>query len=349
MKILLVGSDQVWSIEKIYGKWLAGWQQEVQLFPAQNQFYAYYQRSIFNKLLYRAGFSRIIGQINTRLREAITRFRPDAILVFKGMEIQPSTLQWIRQQRIPLASYNPDNPFLFSGAGSGNRNVTAGIPLYDLHFTYNLEIKERLEREYKTAAVYLPFGFDVSEELYEIVRQQDEVPKVCFLGNPDDRRVAMLAELLRRGVDIDVYGHHWSKFIRHDKLRIYDAVYGDEFWKVLRRYRIQLNLLRPHNLQSHNMRTFEIPGIGGIQLAPDTTEHRQFFTPDREIFLFRDAAECYDKIQGLLELSPEGAVAVRQAARTRSITAGYTYKDRARTVLDSIRDLAPALIRERSY
>ena len=346
MKILMVGSDHVWSIERIYYKWLLYWQQEVQLFPAQNEFYAYYQRSLLNKLIYRAGLSRIIPRINTHLRDAVSRFRPDAVLVFKGMEVQPATLKWLREQGIFLANFNPDNPFVFSGAGSGNPRVTAGIPLYDLHFTYNLEVKDRLEREYHTATALLPFGFEVGDEMYERCRRQPEVPRVCFLGNPDDGRVSLVRELLDRSIGIDVYGHHWDKFIHHDNLHIHDAVYGDDFWLTLNRYRVQLNLMRPHNLQSHNMRTFEIPGIGGIQLAPDTPEHRQFFTPDREIFLFRDAAECHDKIEGLLELSPEGSAAVRQAARTRSIIAGYTYKDRARTVLGSIRDLAPALIKK---
>ena len=120
MKILMVGSDHVWSIERIYYKWLLYWQQEVQLFPAQNEFYAYYQRSLLNKLIYRAGLSRIIPRINAHLRDAVARFRPDAVLVFKGMEVQPATLKWLREQGIFLANFNPDNPFVFSGAGSAN-------------------------------------------------------------------------------------------------------------------------------------------------------------------------------------------------------------------------------------
>ena len=343
MKLLVVGSDQVWSIERVYIKYLAQWGEEVQLFAAQNEFYRYYNRSIFHKVIYRLGLSGIIGRINHRLRQVITQSKPDAILVFKGMEVLPSTLRWIRRQGIFLANYNPDNPFVFSGAGSGNSRVTAGIPLYDLHLTYNLEIKDRLEREFRVATALLPFGFEVSEELYSACRQQPEVLRVCFLGNPDAGRVSLIRALLDRGIGIDVYGHDWDKFIHHDNLQIHGAVYGDDFWLVLYRYRVQLNLLRPHNLQSHNMRTFEIPGIGGIQLAPDTPEHRQFFRPDHEIFLFRDMNECYDKIKMLLSLPAASAAALRDAARAVSLASGYTYRDRARQVLDSIRGLMPAV------
>lgn len=342
MKLLVVGSDQVWSIEKVYIKYLTGWGDEVQLFAAQNEFYRYYNRSIVNKIIYRLGLSGIIGRINRELRKVITESHPDAILVFKGMEVLPSTLQWIRPKGIFLANYNPDNPFIFSGSGSGNSRVTGGIPLYDLHLTYNLEIKDRLEREYHLATALLPFGFDVAEELYERCRLQPEVSRVCFLGNPDEGRVDLIRQLLDRGIGIDVYGHHWDKFIHHDNLHIHEAVYGEDFWLTLYRYRVQLNLLRPHNLRSHNMRTFEIPGIGGIQLAPDTPEHRRFFRPDHEIFLFRDMNECYDKIKMLLDLPAAEASALREAARAVSIASGYTYQDRARQVLDSIRGLMPA-------
>ena len=342
MKLLVVGSDQVWSIEKVYMKYLTGWGDEVRLFAAQNEFYRYYNRSVVNKVIYRLGLSGIITRINRELRQLITEWKPDAIFVFKGMEVLPSTLRWMREQGIFLANYNPDNPFIFSGAGSGNSRVTDGIPLYDLHLTYNLEIKDRLEREYHLATGLLPFGFDVTEELYERCRLQPEVRRVCFLGNPDDGRVALIRQLLDRGIGIDVYGHHWDKFIHHDNLHIHEAVYGEDFWLTLYRYRVQLNLLRPHNLQSHNMRTFEVPGIGGIQLAPDTPEHRRFFRPGQEIFLFGNMNECYDKIKMLLDLPAAEASALRDAARAFSIASGYTYKDRARTVLDSIREQMPA-------
>jgi spore maturation protein CgeB len=332
----MVGSDQVWSIEKIYYKWLLHAKQEVQLFPAQNEFYAYCQRSLLNKLIYRAGLSRIIPRINARLRDVVTRFRPDVVLVFKGMEVQPATLKWLREQRIFLANYNPDNPFVFSGAGSGNSRVTAGIPLYDLHFTYNLEIKARLENDYHTATGWLPFGFDLSEELYERARRQPEILRVCFLGNPDDGRVSLIKELLDRGIGIDVYGHDWDKFICHDNLHIHKEVYGEDFWLTLCRYRVQLNLMRPHNLRSHNMRTFEIAGIGGIQLAPDTPEHRLFFDNGSEAFLYSDVDECAALARKIMDLPAADAAQIRERARQRSLTSGYSYKDRTLQALDKL-------------
>ena len=42
--------------------------------------------------------------------------------------------------------------------------------------------------------------------------------------------------------------------------------------------------MRIHNPDSHNMRSFEVPGVGGIMVAPDTKEHRIFFEVGKEIF-----------------------------------------------------------------
>ena len=84
------------------------------------------------------------------------------------MEITPDSLEWAKKKKIKLVNYNPDNPFIFSGRGSGNSNVTNSISLYDLHFTYNLSVKEKLEKEFQSKDCFLPFGFDLDDQLFEI-------------------------------------------------------------------------------------------------------------------------------------------------------------------------------------
>lgn len=340
MRLLIVGSENEFAIENFYKKYLRESGVSVEVFTSANLFHKYYYQSIFNKIIYRAGLSPILKRINTRLKEKMLSFRPDVVWLFKGMEITAETLKWIKQQSIPLVNYNPDNPFIFTGRGSGNRNITDSLPLFDLYFTYNLEIKEELEKRYKTRTEFLPFGFDVPDTLYQACNEQEEVNKVCFLGNPDKNRAHFIGQLLQQGIAIDVFGNDWDKFIAHENLSVHGEISGETFWKVLRRYRIQLNLMRIHNLRSHNMRTFEVPGIGGIQLAPDTPEHRKFFEPGHEIFLFRDINECVEKIHFLGSLPAEEAKAIRSRAREKSITAKYTYKDRAQFALDTIRAIS---------
>lgn len=50
------------------------------------------------------------------------------------------------------------------------------------------------------------------------------------------------------------------------------------------------------------MRTFETPGIGGIMLAPKTSEHTEFFINHSEAFFFHNIEECLTMINFLLSL-----------------------------------------------
>ncbi len=340
MRILIAGANSSYAIERFFVKYL----NEVPditapLFEAENLFLAWYQKNVFNKILFRLGYQQIYTAINKRLKEKIIESNPDVLFVFKGMEIFPETLAWAKKRGIKLVNYNPDNPFIFSGRGSGNSNITRSIPCYHLHLTYNKEVKIQMEREYKIPTVILPFGFDVDESTYEICCKGREISKLCFVGNPDKYRAAFITRLAEEGIQTDIFGNEWQKYISHPNVTVHKMVAGDEFWKTLYKYRVQLNLMRPHNLTTHNMRSIEIAGIGGIQLAPDTEDHRQYFIPEKEIFLYRNMEECIQQIKKILALPATEADLIRQQARMRSIQSAYSYKDRTKQALEKMKML----------
>jgi spore maturation protein CgeB len=338
MRILVAGSEEVWAMEKFYTKHLADAGAEVKVIPIQSMFYRYYYKNILHKLLHKAGLSKIYSEIAAAVKKTIEEWRPDVLWVFKGMEIGPELLQWARTKGIKLVNYNPDSPFLFSGKGSGNDNITASIGCYDLHLTYDRNIQARIRGEYGIPCSILPFGFELREEVYAECTRQQEIVKICFLGNPDDHRAAFITRLADSSA-IDVYGEGWQRFVSHRNVTIHAPVYNDEFWKTLHRYRIQLNLMRPHNLDSHNMRSFEVPGVGAIGLFPDTPDHRLYFEEGKELFLYSGLDECREQAARILGLSAEEALNIRHAARAKSLAKGYTYQDRAMAVLKEMKAL----------
>ena len=338
MKLLIVGSDKVFSIENFYVKYLNEMGVNVKIFTAQTIFYDYYfGGNIVTKVLFKLGLSSIHKKINFQFKQVVSEFKPEIIWVFKGMEITPMSLKWAKKSGIKLVNYNPDNPFIFSGKGSGNSNITKSICLYDFHFTYNLEVKSQLENEFKATAYLLPFGFDISAEVLKEVEKEAEIIKTCFVGNPDSKRVAFIKELANEGVDIDIYGNGWSRYINHKRVTIHQPVYELELWKVLRRYRVQLNPLRIHNTNSHGMRSFEVPAIGGVMLAQRTDEHAAFYEEGKEAFFYDNAIECALIINKLLLFSKNEADVIRLAARKRCMTSKYSYKDRTYFVLETLK------------
>lgn len=332
MKVLVTGAQKAPAIERYYVDHFRELGVTTQHYAAQNVFFDYYEKNIFNKVAFKSGFSPIYHKINKEFRELIESFRPDLIWIFKGMEIFPSSLEWARDKGIRLVNYNTDNPFLFSGKGSGNKNVVDSLGFYDLHLTYDRGIRERFRDEYGLRCELLPFGFEESEELYAKCCKMPEKEAVCFVGSSDKDRVAFL-EAIAVELPLTVYGSGWDQAIRSGNITVHGPVHGEAFWTTLHQYRVQLNYMRPHNPDSHNMRSFEVPGIGGIMLAPATTDHKEYFRPDQEVFLYTDIQDCIRRARGLLSLTTEQALEIRESVRNRSIASGYSYLDRARLAL----------------
>jgi spore maturation protein CgeB len=339
MRILLTGSDKVYAIENHYINYLRLKGEDVQIYPCHSIFSDYYHRNICNKLSFRLRLSSIYRQINNELKQRILSDCPDVVWVFKGMEIFRETLEWIKARNIKVVNYNPDNPFLFSGKGSGNKNISQSFSLYDLHFTYNREVQLKLESEYNCKTFYLPFGYDVNEQLYERIAQEQEIVSACFVGNPDKERASFIKQLADEGINLHVYGSGWNRFVNDTKITVHQQVLGEELFFTLRKYRVQLNLMRPHNPHSHNMRTFEVPGVGGIMVAPNTYEHRSFFEDRKEAFFFNSLNDCISLINEVLQLPSSEATKIRNVARLRSVRSGYSYEARTNQALQAIKHL----------
>lgn len=270
-------------------------------------------------------------------------FAPQVVWLFKGIDIFPGTVRELRRRGFHPVAYNADHPFEFFSRGSGNEFVARAVPEYELFMTFSRHIARQLaDRHPRLLTCVIPFGHSVDESTFEsIASSNKEVGRVCFLGNADDNRAARISVLLSAGIEVDIYGHFWNKFRpRVADARLFAPVYGLDMYRTLRRYRVQLNFLRPHNVNSHNMRSFEAPACGAIMLAEDTVEHREFFRPDVEAFYFTSDEELIGQARRLLALSADEAGMIRARARARSVEQPFTYSDRAAQALTHLKRFA---------
>lgn len=324
MKILIIGSDYNWSIERIYIRELLKLGHEVQHIPVQNWYYDFYYKSKLHKIFTRLGLTRIQSKIQKRLIIEAQHQIFDLIWVFKGMEIQPKTLLDLKKQTNRLINFNPDNPFIFSGKGSGNKNVTLGIPLYDEHFTYDHEVKKQIDKKFGIKCTLIPFGFDQVTTLDNDMQLTQDIKAVCFVGNPDAYRTEILKVILASGFPLHVYGNDWDKFLQHPNLINHGPIYQKEYYQTLQKYRVQLNIMRVHNLDSHNMRSMEIPGCGGLMLAPKTKDHIAFFEEGKEAFFYENKAQLISKVKMIFELEDSAIRKMRLDAREKVLNQ-YSY------------------------
>jgi spore maturation protein CgeB len=241
-------------------------------------------------------------------------------------------LRRLKRLNVKLVCYNPDHPFIYSGRGSGNRWMTKSIKLYDLYLTYDIHAASCLKKIGVSTSI-IPFGYESDCIKEEFVSEESESIRVCFVGNPDVNRAAFIEEFAK-SIRIDLYGHFWEDFVSaNSNIRVFDGVYGQDHWRILSKYRIHLNLLRPHNLNSHNMRTFSVPAAGGIMLAPFTDDHNKFFLDKRDVFLFDDVKDATRLAKEILGFGYVEAQEIRRNARERSLRSDYSYERRAKDML----------------
>mgnify|MGYP000020226688 FL=1 len=207
--------------------------------------------------------------------------------------------------------------------------------MYDLHLTYDEWVKEKIEREYNIQTELLPFGFDDAAISDEDLDALDEVNAVCFLGNPDKYRATIIQKLVDQQIEVHLYGNDWQKFVNHRCAIIHQPVYGQDFYKTLRKYRVQLNIMRAHNLNSHNMRSIEIPGAGGVMLAPKTADHLSFFELGEEIFIYEDTENLINETQRLLNQDKSALEQIRKSARAK-VLKEFTYKVQTKRILSIV-------------
>lgn len=332
--ILIIGSTDPAALELIFSNELNHLGIQNHVMGVQNVFLFYYRGSLMNKIIYRLGLSRVILQIQNKIKDEVVKRNPDTILVFKGMEITPNTLEWIKLKGIKIINYNPDHPFIFSGRGSGNKNVSDSIRQFDYYCSYADDVVNKL-KNLGVQSVKIPFGFDEKGFVYKELEPSEEIRKTCFLGNADKFRVKFLNDLAKMGLKIDVFGENWGQFSLNPSINVGSAKYGNEFWITLQKYAVQLNLLRPHNLHSHNMRSFDIPGAGGVMLAPFTEDHANFYKDCQDVFLFNNTEQAFDIAKQLTNLTFEERSEIRRQARKKSVEQ-HTYAARVNQLLNCI-------------
>jgi hypothetical protein len=121
---------------------------------------------------------------------------------------------------------------------------------------------------------HLKFGYDPVAHWHPIGSPNELTrgKNVVFVGAWDPKREELIRQLCRVA-PIDVWGSNWKRASPMRNVRIQSTVnvYGERAADAISSGILALNLVRPQNARTSNMRTYEIPAQGGYALAVPVT------------------------------------------------------------------------------
>ncbi len=341
-KLLIIGSfEDKGALELQYSRGFIkqGW--EVYGYEIQHPIEKLWPRSLLDKAIIKLLPNIYLKKINKGVLAHVRELKPDVVLIFKGMQLYPETVAQIKKYTTLLCNYNPDHPLEIYSKGGTNQNIISSVQLYDVFFTYSFQIVRKIIALHKIDSYCIPFGFNPElPEKYAANYEETNLDTFLFVGAWDKAREEMLNTLNR--VDIDIYGDPEWKTRTHPGGLVHKnykqkKLYNKELYYHIRSSIGVLNILRQQNIveASHNMRTFEVPGYGGLLLSPFTDEQASFFEPDKEAVYFGSLDDLNSKMDHL-KLNPNIVKEIKKNALYRSMSSGYSYDNRAIQMLSYI-------------
>jgi spore maturation protein CgeB len=338
--MLILGEFGSGAIEHFFLKGFERCGIRVTTFDIAEQYYIRKNKNILNKVLNKISPDIFYREMNVRLVSFLDKKKFDIILVFKGMQLFPGTVKQLKAHATVLANYNGDHPFIYYTPGSGNKNVLDSIPLYDVHFSYARSITEKLKTVFGKDAFCIPFGFNARGRALHAATAAQYQGRFLFIGAYDRERAAYLDRV--HADDLDIYGDNkWRTrtFLKPYIQKAYRnrALYDKDYSCAIQSSSGILNLLRKQNIaeDSHNMRTFEVPGHGGLLISQRTGEQCDFFEEGREAVYFETQEELCDKLKYLSGKDAEIS-SMKQAALQRAVRSNYSYDHRSEELLNCL-------------
>ena len=270
--------------------------------------------------------------------------RPQVVLAIKAAYLNPDTIQLVRRELgVPFVNYYPDNPYCGvplnpRKTSAQRRDLLTVLQQYSRVWTWEPALTGRLQQDGVTAA-YLPFGFDDSLDhpgthSTGSCRECAGDHRVVFIGQHSDKREHHVHSIQRHAVAL--WGARWPRAGRRFDGRhaIHRAgAFGAALAPLYGAADVSLNVVDDLNMPGHNMRTFEIPGSGGVMLATHTAEQAAIF-PDGEAALYYRTPGEIDALIDRVRSEPDLADRLRRNGQ--AIAREHSYQRRAATMLDEL-------------
>ncbi len=259
------------------------------------------------------------------------RLAPRLVIVVGSCPVSAGALAQVKASRaVTLVHIWPDTLLNLDAS------LIECLPLYDLECVYSRGAVELMRRLGAGRPVWTPLAGDPSLHGAPNCAVEEAVEygaEVTFIGGWRPEREAVLSSLAR--FDLKIWGPDWGRRCRRNPVIMKAwqgrALRGGEFARATASSKVNLNLIDETNYPAANMRFFEIPCAGGLQLCSPCPEMEPEFKHGETIFYYRDERELAGQVQ---ELLGDGELRDRvKLAAHGKIMERHTYLHRAKHIL----------------
>ena len=289
--------------------------------------------SIRSRALRRVAEPVLLSTFNENVVGSLTGVEVDLVLVIKGHRLSATTVSRIGESTgAPVINFYPDDPF----SEERSNRLAYGpdvLAAYDACFTFARHLVSQYERAGARSVHYLPFARDPGLHA-PVASPTEPVFDVVFVGNLDEDRVEYL-DALARDFRVGVFGERTAAVVPKGsalaRATFAPAAYGGELARALACGAISLNVMRPQNSRSHNMRSFESLACGAFTVTQRTPELTELFVEGEQVVGFSDVDELRAAVaRWLPDARGRSAIGSAGFARVRD----DTYARRAGVMLE---------------
>ncbi|MGH8127397.1 MAG: CgeB family protein [Gammaproteobacteria bacterium] len=263
------------------------------------------------RLHFHTGYFGVDHLIKSKLVKEVLASQPDLIWVNQGEFLGPVSVQALRGLGVSLVNYANDNPFSVENRKRFS-NYRAALPYYDLVVVLFAEAVEAAKRAGARRVIRQFHSADEVAHLQQLAvvdADAGDRSEAAFVGTwMKEHRGAFVAELIRYGLPLSVWGDQWQKAKEWPIVRPHwrgPGVYDNRgYAQIIRGAKICLGLVNKASGNLHTDRSIQIPALGSLLCAERTSEHLALYKEGEEAVFWSDAEECAAQCKELLADEP---------------------------------------------
>lgn len=329
-KILILGSQDKFSIEKMYERAFKSLKCEVKFLHVYN-----IRKNFLHKITWKYFRFLYFLSIRKKIKRYLEKNKNfDLIIIFKGLYLKKTFLKEIKENSKNSKFINifTDDPFKVDYFKDiSNKNILRSIPEFDHVYIFSKKILKKLRLRFtKTTFSYLPFAHDK-----EIHKKKIDMKKknydLSFIGTADETRYRVINEL--KDFKIIIAGNGWNKFNLPKNVTYVFSADSKKYSAIINESMICLNLLRSQNNDSHNMKTFEIPSMGGLMLTKENKDQISFFPENIACVTYKNVEDIRLKINKIKN-NPKKYEKIKKEGY--KIALKNSYQERAKNIITTL-------------